>query len=511
MYRSVFKQQIAKMVHESRHRQTGIVCTIGLNNSSEFITNLVENGMSIMRVNCSHGDHSHHQKSVDNLRAYMHKRNSHRGHKQVGTLIDIRGPKIRTGLLQEKEYEYNVGNKFRIKLVPTAEIPNHRGNRDVIYCDYLSFPKTVKVGGRILIDDGLMEVQCTALGDDWVEVEVKNRAILCERKGVLIPGESIDLPAVSDKDKADLLFAARNGVDFVAASFIRKAEQVREVRDFLKGNNGHNIKIISKVENQEGLDNIDGIIQESDGVMVARGDLGVELPPEKIFSAQKMIIRKCNLSAKPVITATQMLESMTFYPVPTRAECTDVANAILDGTDCVMLSGETAKGKYPDLAVKTMNKICHGAEEAIDYETDFVRLFEETDKPVSANEMMAYSAVKIAYEMQAKLILVMTETGLTARYISKYRPPIPIICLTYDSSVARQVSINKGVISWLLQEEDKKKNLEQIFNDCYKESIQLGYINASDRDHALGVGLYDRDIYDNREEVTNMKLFYYKP
>lgn len=495
------------MVRETNHRQTGIVCTIGLNNSEDLIGELLENGMNVMRVNCSHGDHNHHQKSIDNLRHCV-AQSKDRQLKHVACLLDIRGPKIRTGMLEQKEIEYVPGDRFRIKLVPTAEIPNHRGTHEKIYCDYLSFPKTVKIGGRILIDDGLMEVVCIGKGDNYVDVEVRNKAVLSERKGVLIPGESIDLPAVSDKDKHDLMFAARNGFDFVAASFIRKAEQVREVRNILRGYGGDGIHIISKIENQEGLDNIDSIIEESDGIMVARGDLGVELPPEDIFAAQKMIIRKCNLKAKPVITATQMLESMTNYPVPTRAECTDVANAILDGTDCVMLSGETAKGKYPALTVKTMAKICRKAEEFVEYEADYVKLYEETQRPFNSGEMLAASAVKIAYEMQAKVIFVVTETGQTARCVAKYRPPIPIICLTYNERVAKQITVSKGVFPWLLTEEDRTRTLDEILPAAYKECIKNGYIDPKSGPQ-LGITLYDKNVWDNIEETTNLKLMYF--
>jgi pyruvate kinase len=218
-------------------------------------------------------------------------------------MLDIRGPKIRTGLLQETSYTYEAGEEFRIKVVPTAEIANVKGTKDLIYCDYMSLGTTVRPGSKILIDDGLMQVDCLSIEEDGIRVIVRNRAQLFERKGVLIPGEVIDLPAVSDKDKEDIKFAVRNNIDYIAASFIRKASQVREVRNVM-GWEGRNIGIIAKIENQEGLDNIDSIIEVADGIMVARGDLGTELPPEKIFSAQKTIISKCNLYGKPVITAT---------------------------------------------------------------------------------------------------------------------------------------------------------------------------------------------------------------
>jgi pyruvate kinase len=500
MHRIIFKQAVSESIHNSTHRKTNIVATIGLNNSQEFLGKLVKAGMNVMRVNCSHGDHAHHQKSVDNLRNHLKTLEKQ---KQVALMLDIRGPKIRTGMLENKEVQYEPGDEFTMKLIPTKEIPNFKGNKQLVYCDYLSFPKTVDVGARILMDDGLMEVHCIGKGSDFIKVQVKNRAILAERKGVLIPGAVIDLPAVSEKDYADLLFAAKNNFDFVAASFIRKAAQVREVRSGL-GDKGKTIKIVSKIENQEGLDNIDEIIKETDAVMVARGDLGTELPPEKIFAAQKMIIERCNFAGKPVITATQMLESMTHYPTPTRAECTDVANAILDGSDCVMLSGETAKGKYPTQSIDVMSKICHEVEEHINYENTFLNLFEHTERPMKVSEMMAASAVKLAYETRAKLLFCVTETGDTARYMSKYRPPMPIISLTANPIIARQSLMLRGIVPYLIEESDKGRSIDELIKEAYNWSVQKGYIQRKEGD--LAICVHDSNPWDQQEESNNLRI-----
>ena len=500
MHRIILKKYVEEQIHRSTQRKTGIVCTIGLNNSQDFLGSLVKTGMNIMRVNCSHGDHAHHQRSVNNLRNYLKTEESQ---KHVGLLLDIRGPKIRTGMLEHKEIFYEPGDEFIIKLVPTDQIPNHKGNKDLIYCDYLSFPTTVEIGGRILIDDGIMEVICKDKGPDYIKVIVKNKAVLAERKGVLIPGAIINLPAISAKDKADLHFAVKNNFDFVAASFIRKASQVREVREVL-GEEGKHIKIVSKIENQEGLDNIDEIIKESDAIMVARGDLGTELPPQKIYLAQKTIIQKCNFAAKPVITATQMLESMTHYPTPTRAECTDVANSILDGTDCVMLSGETAKGKYPTIAIKTMADICHEVEEHIDYEQVFYKLFENTERPLSIHELISSSGVKIGYETRAKLLCNYTETGETSRFMSKYRPPIPIIAITANPTIARQSLMLRGVIPYLIPQESNKLQLDEIIKEVYKWTIRKGIITMGDSDKAIFI--HDSNQNDMKEDANTLRV-----
>lgn len=490
---------ISKEIRGSKHRKTGILCTVGMNNSSPFLESLIKSGMNVMRINCSHGDLNHHSNSINNLKEAI---KNLKGRHIIGTLLDIRGPKMRIGLLGEKEIKFGVGDDLKIKLVPTKDLPSFKGNKEVIYCDYMKMPQSVNVGQRILIDDGMMQVMVTEIGADEIKVRTLNQAILKERKGVIIPGSFIDLPAVSEKDKKDIEFAVEKQVDFIAASFIQSAENVREVRKHL-GEEGKNIKIVSKVENQSGLDNIDEIIKESDGVMVARGDLGTELPPEKMFSAQKSIINKCNLAGVPVITATQMLESMTNNPYPTRAECTDIANAILDGTDCVMLSGETANGQFPSLAVDTMSAIAKEAENRLEYQMLFDYLWKTTPRPFNKEELVAASAVRLAYEIKAKLILVYTKSPNTVRYVSKYRPYMPIVALSKSHSYTRSLGIYRGVIPHLLGDKYSFRTLEEIAIDTFEHFSSNGFIHKEpDRQNIVLCIYSDQDDQEYRESST---------
>lgn len=320
------------------------------------------------------------------------------------------------------------------------------GTKDLICHSYEAMARTVTEGSQILIDDGLISLTVTKIkSDKEVVCRIDNGGMLGETKGVNLPGCSVELPALTDKDKGDLKFGCEQKVDFVAASFIRKASDVVSIRKFLTEHGGEGIKIISKIENQEGLRNFDSILEESDGIMVARGDLGVEIPTEMVATAQKMMISKCNVAGKAVVTATQMLDSMIKNPRPTRAETTDVANAVLDGSDCVMLSGETAKGSYPVEAVQTMVNICRQTEAMLDYRGVFRDLRAHLrHQQASVTETITSSAVKTAYDLNASLILCLTETGRTARMVCKYRPVNPIVCVTSNEGTARQLLIHRG-------------------------------------------------------------------
>merc|ERR1719210_18706 len=317
-----------------------------------MLEKLIESGMNVARLNFSHGDHEAHGQTVEKIRAAAAKFPD----KPVAILLDTKGPEIRTGFFRE-----DVGDK--IDLVQGQELKlvtdySYKGDSTCIALSYKALPTSVKPGNTILCADGSLSLMVKECGDDWVMTEVMNSVKLGERKNCNLPGVKVDLPVLQDKDKDDLVkFGIPQGVDFVAASFVQSGDDVQLIRKTL-GLRGRSVKIISKIENEEGLKNIDAIIEASDGIMVARGDLGMEIPPEKVFLAQKMIISKCNLVGKPVVTATQMLESMTGLPRPTRAEASDVANAVLDGTDCVMLSGETAAGAFPIDAVNIMRRIC---------------------------------------------------------------------------------------------------------------------------------------------------------
>jgi len=318
---------------------------------------------------------------------------------------------------------------------------------------YPDMCNTVEEGSEILIDDGLISLTVRSIiNDKEILCLINNGGELGNTKGVNLPSAEVKLPALTEKDKGDLKFGCEQKVDLVAASFIRKASDVEEIRAFLTQHGGESIKIISKIENQEGLINFKEILEVSDGIMVARGDLGVEIPTESVAIAQKMMISLCNVAGKPVVTATQMLDSMIRNPRPTRAEMTDVANAVFDGTDCVMLSGETAKGTYPVETVQTMVKICAAAERNIDSPQVFadIRQQMKLDKNISVAETITSSAVKTAFDIDCKMILCLTESGSTARLVAKYRPDIPIVCACSVETVARQLLIHSGTFPMVI-------------------------------------------------------------
>jgi len=330
---------------------------------------------------------------------------------------------------------------------------SHQGDENMISIDYQELPSSVKTGGKILIADGTisLSIESVDLKAKEVSCVVDHTAILGENKNVHLPGAVVTLPAVSEKDKDDLLFGVEKRVDLIAASFIRSPDDVLEIRKIL-GEKGKNIKIVSKIESTEGLENFRKILDVSDGIMVARGDLGVELPLQQIFIAQKMMISLCNAANKPVITATQMLESMIQNPRPTRAEATDVANAVLDGTDCVMLSGETASGEFPLEAVTYMRRICQeaeGVEAVTDYPSMFEALRQSTKNP-QVSEVVCSYAVRAANDMKASLIIVLSERGTTARLMAKYRPRVPIVCVTNSEDTANFILLSRACIPLLV-------------------------------------------------------------
>lgn len=417
-----------------------VICTVGPKTASvEKIGKLVEAGMNIARLNFSHGTHEYHAGVITNLREYLALKG-----RMCGIMLDTKGPEIRTGKLEGGE-EISVTTGSSIVLTNDYSFV---GNSSRIAHSYADMHTSVEEGSEILIDDGLVSLTCVKTDPEKGEVvcRINNDGVIGETKGVNLPGAEVLLPALTEKDKADLKFGCKQQVDMVAASFIRKASDVTSIRDYLNQNGGGSIEIISKIENQEGLENFDGILEESDGIMVARGDMGVEIPIEKVSVAQKMMISKCNVAGKPVITATQMLDSMIKNPRPTRAETTDVANAVLDGSDCVMLSGETAKGDYPIESVTTMVRICRETEKMLDYTYVFqsLRNHHRVIEKMSVTETITSSAVKTAYDLKAALIICLTETGNTARLICKYRPVSPVICVTSNELTARQLLLHRG-------------------------------------------------------------------
>lgn len=433
-------------------KMTKIVCTIGpKSEKKEVLEKLILSGMNIMRLNFSHGDFEEHGARIKTIRELREKTGKH-----VAVLLDTKGPEIRTGSFAEGDVKYDLVEGQSI--VVTTDY-SFKGNSQKISVSYKDLNKDLKPGNIILIDDGLIALEVNEIKGEEIFCTVKNSGSLGQKKGVNLPNVSVSLPALADKDIEDLKFGCREGVDFVAASFIRKASDVREVRRILDENGGKDIKIISKIENQEGVDNFDEILKESDGIMVARGDLGVEVHVEDVPFMQKMMIKKCNEAGKPVITATQMLDSMMRNPRPTRAEAGDVANAILDGTDAVMLSGESANGKYPVEAVKTMAKISARTDKYGVPKLSFPH-------PKNTTEAISKVAVETAEALDAKLIVCWTKTGRAAKMIRKYNPTMPIIALTDSEKTARFLSLVRGVRA------NVEKNLDDV-EEFFKRALEV--------------------------------------
>ncbi|HZK37657.1 MAG TPA: pyruvate kinase, partial [Clostridia bacterium] len=415
-------------------KKTKIVCTIGpASESKDVFRQLVINGLDVARLNFSHGDHEEHGQRINTIKEVRWELN-----RPIAILLDTKGAEIRTGKFKDGEIELVEGQNF---IITTRDV---LGDNTISNVSYDGLPEDVGVGDTILIDDGLVGLKVKKIVNDTdIECIVENGGAVSNHKGVNVPNVKLNLPAVTEKDKSDIKFGIEKDVDFIAASFIRKASDVLAIREILENSDVHHIQIISKIENQEGLDNIDEIIRVSDGIMIARGDLGVEIPTEEIPLAQKEIIKKCNRAGKPVITATQMLDSMMRNPRPTRAEVTDVANAIFDGTDAIMLSGETAIGKYPVGAVKIMSDIAKRTESAIDYEE--LLGAKAVEKETLVTDAISYATCRIAADLGASAILTATSTGFTARMVSKFRPAVTIIAAVTDEHVRRRLSLSWGV------------------------------------------------------------------
>ena len=415
-------------------KKTKIICTMGPNTNDEsLMRKLVQSGMDIARFNFSHGDHEEQKMRMDMLKKIRDEEG-----KPIAILLDTKGPEIRTGILKDgKKVMLQAGNVFTLS---TEDIVGDETKTSITYPGLVA---DVQVGSTILIDDGLIELKVKEKRDTEIVCKIVNGGELGERKGVNVPNVPVRLPAITDKDRDDLRFGVEQKVDFIAASFVRNAECILEIKAFLKECGAPYIPVIAKIENAEGIKNIDEIIRCADGIMVARGDLGVEIPAEEVPYLQKMIIQKCNDNYKPVITATQMLDSMIRNPRPTRAEVTDVANAVYDGTDAVMLSGETAQGKYPVEALQMMVHIVESTEEHLDYDLILKKAGEHRMK--SASSALGHATVTTANNLRAKCIITPTVSGATARVVSKFKPQMDIIGVSPNETTLRRMQIYWGV------------------------------------------------------------------
>ncbi|CAA7391039.1 unnamed protein product [Spirodela intermedia] len=481
---------LKELPSDGRVPKTKIVCTLGpASRSVPMLEKLLRAGMSVARFNFSHGTHEYHQETLDNLKIAMQNTQI-----LCAVMLDTKGPEIRTGFLKDgKPIQLKEGQEITVSTDYAL-----KGDESTITMSYKKLPVDLKPGNTILCADGTITLSVLSCdpASGTVRCRCENTAVLGERKNVNLPGVVVDLPTLTDKDKEDILeWGVPNKIDMIALSFVRKGSDLVHVRRVL-GPHAKSIKLMSKVENQEGVLNFDEILRETDSFMVARGDLGMEIPVEKIFLAQKMMIYKCNLLGKPVVTATQMLESMIKSPRPTRAEATDVANAVLDGTDCVMLSGESAAGAYPEIAVKVMAKICIEAESSLDYGAIFKGMIRLTPLPMSPLESLASSAVRVANKARATLIVVLTRGGTTAKLVAKYRPAVPILSvvvpmLTTDSfdwtvsdeGPARQSLVHRGLIPLLAEGSAKATDAEStevILQASLKSAVQKQLCKVDD-------------------------------
>ena len=446
-------------------RKTKIVCTIGPSSEHpDMLRKLIQAGMNVARLNFSHGDYEEHGTRIRNIRRVAAELN-----KTVAILLDTKGPEIRIGKLREEPIELVQDETI---VLTTEDI---LGDARRVSVTYDKLPQDVSVGSTILLDDGLIGLKVTAIRGSDIECRIVNGGTLKSKKGVNVPGVRISLPGITEKDAADIRFGIEQGIDFIAASFVRKASDVLEIRELLERHGAGHIQIISKIENQEGVDNLDEILEVSDGLMVARGDLGVEIPAEEVPLVQKRMIEKCNMAGKPVITATQMLDSMQRNPRPTRAEASDVANAIFDGTDAIMLSGETAAGKYPVESVETMSRIAMKAEAHLKYREIFKR--RSLEQQTTITEAISQAVSNSAIDLDAKAIITSTESGYTARMVSKYRPKAPIIAVTPNEQVMRKLCLVWGVIPVLGED---ARDTDEMFQIALDRAMKAGHIGLGD-------------------------------
>ncbi len=441
-------------------RKTKIVCTIGpACNTKEMIKSMALAGMNVARLNFSHGTHENHLRVIEAIKEVRRELG-----KPIAILLDTKGPEIRAGLFEGGSARLTAGDEF------TFTNRDVMGNSKICRVSFPNLPLQLKPGNTVLVDDGRIRLLVKECTQTDIICTVMVGGVVADRKGINLPGISIDMPYMSENDKSDILFGIENDVDFVAASFVRRPDDVIELRKFIDYHGGHSVKIISKIENIEGVENFNSILKHSDGIMVARGDMGVEVDYEKLPGLQKRFIRRCYQSGKMVITATQMLDSMISSPTPTRAEITDVANAVFDGTSAAMLSGETAAGKYPLEAVKAMAKIAEQAEndKFEIYADEFYNLHCDIDNS-DTTSAVCDAACTTAKDINAKAIIAVTKSGQTARRMSKFRPEMPIVAATPSEKTFHQLALSWGVYPVLALYQNSYESLIRHAVDCAKQ------------------------------------------
>jgi pyruvate kinase len=447
-------------------KKTKIVATIGpASDDEEILRQILLEGVDVCRLNFSHGSREEHLVRINRIKKLREELNL-----PIAIMLDTKGPEIRIGKFKDsKEYHLESGDKF---CITTEDI---LGDKNIVSISYKDLTRDLSVGSRLLIDDGLISMIVEKIDGPRIECVVENGGFISSSKGVNIPGIRINLPSITEKDIGDIKFGIENDIDFIAASFIRSRQDVLDIRKVLEDNGNYDIRIISKVESKQGLENLDEILEVSDGIMVARGDLGVEIMTEEVPLAQKRMIRKCNVSGKAVITATQMLDSMIRNPRPTRAEANDVANAVIDGTSAVMLSGETASGKYPVEAVKTMARIVEVTENSLDFSELLKSKINQNSFTIT--NAIGKSACTIAEDLGTKAIITATTKGTTTRAIAKFMPKSDIIAATVDKKVMRQLNLEWGTKAILV---DRSNDTDQMLNNCINRSLEEGLIEPGD-------------------------------
>ncbi len=470
-------------------KKTKIICTMGPNSDNdETLRALVESGMDIARFNFSHGTHEEQKARMDHLKQVRRELR-----RPIAILLDTKGPEIRTGVLENGgKVTLREGAEFTLTAREIA------GNETIVSQTYPQLAQDVKPGDTLLIDDGLIGLAVKEIRGDDVVCQVVNGGELGQRKGINVPNVKVNLPGITERDREDILFGIEQGIDFVAASFVRNADAVKEIKALLRENGGEHIDVIAKIENGEGIANIDKIINAADGIMVARGDMGVEIPAYDVPHVQKMIVQKCNQKYKPVIVATQMLDSMIRNPRPTRAEVTDVANAIREGTDAIMLSGETAMGKYPVEALRMMVQIAESTEQYLDY--DVLPDYRTLRGDANVSNAVGVAAVRTATNVQAKCIVTPTMTGQTARLMSNFRPAVPIYAVTPNEWAQRKLQLSWGVTPLKGYEED---TTEHILSHAMYVVKREGYVEEGDM-VVFTAGDPATNIVKGKGAMTNM-------